>query len=164
MKLLKRVLSYYKDFIFQSVVFYMLMISPLGSIGWKIGIFETSIIEHLFRDFLEEPMQLPIRIIWGLSVSPIYSFPISISNIYLWHFNKFRIGEDDYLPLKILFMFSVSGLYIAYSAKAFGHFGSLTLIYLFPIALTTLLYIFWLLWREKRHIIARVSLRAQHEQ
>ena len=152
MNLLKRVLLYYKDFIFQSIVFYILYISPLGSVGWKIGVFDESLIERFFLDIGKEPLQSLLHLIYYLPCSILYSFPVSISNIYLWHFNKFRMGESDYLPLKILFMIAVSGLYIAYSVKAFGHFGMLTLIFLFPIALTTLFYLVWLFWREKRHI------------
>ena len=149
MTLLKKGIFYYKEFIFQTVVFFTILISPLGNIGWKIGIFETSWIESLIKNFSNEPKQLFIRFIIALLFSILYSFPISISNIYLWHSNKFRYGEDDYLLLKILFMIGVSVLYVVFSTKMYSYYSLLTLNFVFPIILTTLFYLVWLYWKGK---------------
>lgn len=126
MNLLKRALSYYKDFFFQSLVFYLLFLSPLGSIGWKIGVFETSNIENLFSNFAKEPMELMIRLLLGFPVSMLYSFPFIICNIYLWQFNKFLEGWEEYLPLKIIVMIAISGFYILLCAHWYGYFQMLT--------------------------------------
>lgn len=148
---------YTKDFFFQSIVFFVLSISPLGSIGWKIGVFRKSGIEELFINFIDVPIQLILHLVLGFLLSILYTFPFIICNIYLWHFNKFRKGKEDYLPLKILFMLTISGLCISLYAHWFGYNEMLNLDFIFPIVLTTISYVIWSCKLKKKNTLNKTN-------
>jgi hypothetical protein len=43
---LKKWLPFFKEYFIQSIIYFIVQISPLGSLGWKLGVFEKSIFER----------------------------------------------------------------------------------------------------------------------
>lgn len=149
----KKISIYIKDFLFQSIIFYLTLLSPLGSLGWKLGVFE----KPMYYDIIYESKRssLPILIshtyyffLFYFGSFLLSAFPI-MCNIYFIRINKFRLFENDFILLKVLFMISANLAYLyicmfLYSELIYRDF-------LFPLGLTLTIYLIWFFIKVNRN-------------
>jgi hypothetical protein len=149
----KKILLYTKDFIFQTIVFYLIFISSLGNLGWKIGIFEKPKYHEIIYE--SEISTLPILISYPYYFllfyigTMLYSIVPILVNIYFIRINKFRILESDYVILKILFMILANLGYLLSWMLIYSELIYRDLMY--PIVITLFTYLTIFVFRKQRN-------------
>ena len=149
----KKILLYTKDFIFQTIVFYLIFISSLRNLGWKIGIFEKPKYHEIIYE--SEISTLPILISYPYYFllfyigTMLYSIVPILVNIYFIRINKFRILESDYVILKILFMILANLGYLLSWMLIYSELIYRDLMY--PIVITLFTYLTIFVFRKQRN-------------
>ncbi|MDB5227241.1 MAG: hypothetical protein JWN78_1434 [Bacteroidota bacterium] len=142
MALSKKMISCFRDLIFQTVFFYIIFLSPLGSIGWKLGVFETPKIFDVF--YATQRSDLPVLISFPYYLVLDYLFSILLSiiplsmNILIYK-SRLKIGDYDLLLIKILMMFVFNAVYLLAWMRFYMELIWRDL--MFPIFLTLIFYL-----------------------
>ncbi len=164
MTLFKKILPYYKDFIFQSIVFYLLQISPLGSLGWNIiqincigcGSHVSIIFEMInsYKTFYDAIINILYHFIFTLSII----FPTLISNIYFARIGN--IKPDKFSSSNLFTMLKMSLFSILYFILLFIFMPKSGVVYfaiysLFPIGINVILYLAWIYLKENKKVLRK---------
>ena len=156
MKLINKIKPFYKDFLTQSTIFYIALISPIGVIPYYIaGSAGTNSLlwDELFylRKYFSASYLLE-TLMTLLVYAPIHgiilSAPLSIANIYILRVNTYKLGDDDYFATKILFMLIAGVLLVPYIfIIAQGNYHEV-LYSAFPAMLTSISYLLLVIYRQ----------------
>lgn len=158
MKIIDKIKPFYIDFLIQSTVFYIAIISPIGVMPYYMaGSAGTNSILwdkflYLWKYFsisklLETLLSL---FIWLPLYSILLSAPLCIANIYILKINLYKLGDDDYLATKLLFMIIAGVLLVPY-LLIIGDYH--TMLYAsFPTILTSIMYLLFIVYKENKSI------------
>jgi len=158
MKIKANIKLYYKDFLIQSVVFYVTSISSIAVLPYYIaGSAGTNSIlwsELYYLNKYFSASRLFETILNLFFLMPVYSLvlsaPLSFANIYILRINKYKIDDDDYFATKLLFMLCTGFLLMVYIfVIALGNYHQV-LYALFPTLLTSLTYLMLIIYRQHK--------------
>lgn len=150
MTLRSKIEIFIRDFIFQSLVFYFVLLSPLGNI--KEGFTSNSC--SLFQEWIKDaangdyPVLYFLRslVLGYLFICLLYLVNMLL-NTYILRFNKFRYGEDDYFAFKLFFLLITNGLYMFLLMVLLN--GYLYLAFSLPVIISIISYIIWIAKKER---------------
>jgi hypothetical protein len=147
MNALKRASSFFKDYLIQSVIYFIIQLSPLGSTSWKLWIFEKSLIEDEIDNFNNNPIMTILHLLRGYAGFTLAHSLLFAINIYILN-SKLFYGDEYTLEKKViaLFLFSFSYLLLWMVVTDRSVYTNLT----FPIFITTLLYLLWFKYLKKK--------------
>jgi hypothetical protein len=156
MKFIDKVKPFFTDFLFQSTVFYIAMISPIGVLPYYIAgsAGTNSILWHELY-YLNKYFSLSRLLetfggifLWMPLYSIVLSAPLSIANIYILRVNTYKLGDDDYFAMKLLFMLIAGSLLVPYIfVVAQGNYHEV-LYSAFPAILTSILYLLFVVYKQ----------------
>lgn len=155
MNLSKKQYWFIKDFILQSIVFFLALMIPTVYVSGRNDGFGNFIGEYLVEDLISDifysDKPFYISVFYYPFICFVYSikvsFFVSIFNIYMINYNKFRKDKEDYIAFKILIIFTINTLYIIWLTLGYGNY----VYYLsgIPIMITTIIYLFYKKWQIK---------------
>lgn len=156
MNLSKKQYWFIKDFIFQSVVFFFTLMIPTVYASNRQDEFGNLIGQYIVEDLIhqifysEKPFYIAVFYypIMYFVYSLRESFFLSIFNIYMINYNKFRKKEEDYNSFKVLIIFIVNTIYVIWLSLGYGNY----VYYLsgIPVILTTIIFLIYKKWQIKQ--------------
>lgn len=152
MNLLKNQSQFIKDFILQSIVFFLVLMIPTVYVSSRPNESGGFIGEYFIEDLIDSVLNSDKPIYISLFYYPIIffigslsiSFFSSIFNIYIVCYNKFRKNKEDNIAFKIVILFAGNTIYIIWLSLGNGSY--IYYLYGVPIMLTS---IFYLIFRRK---------------
>ncbi len=156
MEFINKVKSYYSDFFLQSAVFYVFIISPIGVLPYYIAgsagtnslLWQEFYYLHKYFSASRLFETMVNLLLWMPLYSMLLSAPLIITNIYILNIKLYKSKDDNYLTNKLLFMIIVLVLLAPY-LLIIGDYH--TVLYCsFPAILTTILYLLFMIYKEKK--------------
>ena len=144
MSLFKKILLYYKDFFYQVTIMFLIICSPLGN---PFDYYKYSKETYVFTGIADFFVSVSLMYCY---TALYFFFPI-LFNIYFVRFNKFRLGNEDYIAMKILLLFSVNFFYLMIWMKLYT-----PLIYrdfLMPLLINLIGYLVYIWIEKKRNFV-----------
>lgn len=161
MTLIEKIKPFYKDFLLQTTVFYIAIISSIGVLPYYIaGSAGTNSIlwDELF--YLKKYFSISrlFEALWGIFLwMPLYSVllstPLSAANIYILKVNTYKIGDSDYLATKLLFMLIAGIILVPYLLLIAQGNYHVVLYAAFPAILTSIIYLLFVIYRQHQQSI-----------
>lgn len=156
MNLSKKPYWFIKDFILHSIIFFLALMIPTVYVSNRHDGFGNLIGEYLVENLISNIFYSDKPFYISFFYYPIMcfvyslrqSFFVSIFNIYMINYNKFRKNEDYYYALKILMIFTVNAIYVIWLTLGYGNY----IYYLsgIPIMITTIIYLIYKKWQTKQ--------------
>jgi hypothetical protein len=144
MNVLKELSRFIKDYFFQMIVLYILILSPLGSYDPYIKEFLPS---HFHQLKQNDFPYLICSLCNELTYIGFITFPILVSNFYWMRMNTFRSKKEDYIATKMVLLLSSSTILSFPYSNILGSSSNFAL----PMFFTTFSYFFWgIYWKKTK--------------